>query len=198
MSIRIQNLTKSFGELRVLENLDLTIEEHGCTCLMGPSGCGKTTLLNIIMGFEQPDSGVIDGVEGPIAAVFQENRLCESFDSVQNVLLVRRDNNRNEAVKLLSALGLKETESLNKPVRELSGGMARRVAIARSLAAESSLVILDEPFKGLDEETKLSVMQSVKQYTEGKTLLLVTHDISEAAYFTKDNGCIVHIPGKNQ
>ena len=145
---------------------------------MGPSGCGKTTLLRILMGFEKPDAGSITGMPEKLSAVFQENRLTEDFSGVENICLVLERGTRKERVELaewhLARMGLKD--SMEQPVRELSGGMKRRVAIIRAVLAEANLILLDEPFKGLDEVTKDTVMEYFMESTKEKTTIVVTHD----------------------
>lgn len=146
---------------------------------MGPSGCGKTTLLNILLGLERTDRGTITGLPGRMSAVFQEERLCEDFSAVTNVRLVTGKSVSDEEIaRCLSSLGL--SGSTHVPVRELSGGMKRRVAIARAVLAEGELLILDEPFKGLDEATRETVAAEMRRRTIGKTVVMVTHDPAEA------------------
>lgn len=180
MKLEIRNLWKSYGEKCVLHGFSAEIPLGETTVIMGPSGCGKTTLLGILLGFVSPDNGTITGMPSKKAAVFQEDRLCSDFSALSNVKLVMSRGDPLRAKELLCALGLEG--DMNKPVRELSGGMQRRVAIARALAYDSELVVLDEPFKGLDEITKASVMDVVRHYTAGKTVIAVTHDPEEAAY----------------
>ncbi|HHU73436.1 MAG TPA: ABC transporter ATP-binding protein [Clostridiales bacterium] len=180
MDIKVVQLNKKFGEKLVLNNLNLTFKKGQIYCLMGASGIGKTTLLNILMGFEQQDSGELMGLKGKqIAAVFQEDRLIEHYDAIKNIKLVCGKNiSENEIIHELEAVGLKDV--LEKPVSLFSGGMRRRVAIVRAVLAESDLILMDEPFKGLDQDLKLRVIQYVKQKIEGKTMILVTHDRREA------------------
>ena len=178
-TISIRNIHKSFDGKEVLSNFNAEIPTGSVTALMGLSGCGKTTLLNILMGFEKPDSGEVCGIPERISAVFQEDRLCESFSALTNLRLVYGKNTTDdEALQLLGKMGLKGSEK--KPVRELSGGMRRRVAIARALLAEGDMLILDEPFKGLDESTREEVAGEILSQTQGKTVLMVTHDRREA------------------
>ena len=175
----LKNIAKSFGEKTVLSNLSVELENGSRTCVMGASGSGKTTLLNIVMGLVKPDSGEIIGVPNRISAVFQEDRLCEPYSAVANVFAVTGKSIAEEKiVSLLRELGLEGSEYL--PVNTLSGGMRRRVAIARALLAESDLLILDEPFKGLDEDTRRSVIDVINRNTKGKTLIVSTHDIRDA------------------
>jgi len=183
MAIKIEGLIKTFDEKIVLNGLDLIIEEGRTTCIMGPSGCGKTTLLMILMGLLPYDSGSIAGLEEKrMSAVFQEDRLCENFSPVSNVRLVCPPHVSKSDISIgLSAIGL--GDSLSQPVRELSGGMRRRVAILRALMAEYDVLFMDEPLKGLDDKTKESVIRFVKQETKGKTVIMITHDETEAESF---------------
>lgn len=177
--IVIQNLDKAFDGKPVLRNLSLRIPAGRCFAVMAPSGYGKTTLLRILMGFERADGGTISGLEGRrLSAVFQEDRLCEHLSALQNVRLVRPELSRNEVTEALQDVGL--GACLNQPVRELSGGMRRRVALVRALMAKYDVLILDEPFKGLDEETKAHVIRAARERINGKTAVLVTHDAKEA------------------
>lgn len=177
--IVIKDLRKSFADKSVLNGLNLTIPNGKAVCIMGGSGCGKTTLINILLGFEAPDSGTIQGFPPKASVVFQEDRLCEDFSALSNVKMVLSGNS-DKAIDILKSLGL--GEAINKPVKKLSGGMKRRVAIARALAAEAEIVIMDEPFKGLDEDTKNSVMAYVREALTDKTFIIVTHEPEEAEF----------------
>lgn len=177
--IVIEHLSKKYGEKKVLEDLNLVLEAGKTYTMAGPSGCGKTTFLRILMGLEKADSGTISGVPAKISAVFQENRLSESFSALDNVMLVMNSENKKEtAAELLHALGL--TDNLTKPVKTFSGGMKRRVALARALAADYDLLILDEPFTGLDAQNRELAIKVIEEYTKNKTVLLVSHDIIDS------------------
>ncbi len=179
MNITVQNLSKSFGEKSVIDGFSAVFHAGGTTCIMGPSGCGKTTLLFMLMGLIAPDTGTIEGVPERRSAVFQEDRLCEAFNAPANVRLAcPTDVSREDIVRHLSDIGLRG--SLNIPVRKLSGGMRRRVAIVRAVLAGGDVIFLDEPFKGLDAELKKDVIRYVKEKTAGKTVIVVTHDEDEA------------------
>lgn len=176
--IIIHGLCKSFGKKAVLCNVSGTLAAGCITGLMAPSGAGKTTLLRILMGLEQADSGHIDGLNGlRISGVFQENRLCSQLDGVSNIRLVAPALGRQEVVSAMKAVGL--LDCIGQPVRELSGGQQRRVAILRGLMADCEFLILDEPFKGLDQDTKYLVMEDTRRRCIGRTVLLVTHDAAE-------------------
>lgn len=177
------NISKSFDGKNVISDLSLKLEPGVRYCLMGPSGCGKTTLLSLLMGLMKPDSGSIrtkDGVR--ISAVFQEDRLLRQMTAAANIALINPAA-CSKAEPLLVELGI-DPESLPQPVSAYSGGMKRRVALARALLADFDLLFLDEPYKGLDEETRARVMQIVARYTQGKTVVLVTHDPEEAIVHT--------------
>ncbi len=180
MDIRIRSLYKYYGDKRVLEDFSATFREKSSVCLMGPSGCGKTTLLGILMGLVKYDAGLVEGVPPRKSAVFQEDRLCEDFTAAENIRLVT-GKRAPEAViaEQLSLLGL--GASLSIPVREYSGGMKRRVAIARAMLAGGDIYFLDEPFKGLDAENRRKAAEYIREHTVGKTLVAVTHDEAEAA-----------------
>ena len=184
MTLELQHISKPYDGLPVLKNLNLSFQQGQCYCLMSPSGSGKTTLLRILMGLEQADHGLIlaDGTPQdmsslPASAVFQEDRLCDNLDPSANIRLINPTLGRRETEDALAAVGL--AGCLRQPARELSGGMRRRVAILRALLAEYDLLFLDEPFKGLDRETKETVMADTRRRCAGRTVLLVTHDVAE-------------------
>lgn len=180
--ILIRNLSKAFGDKQVLSRLDMTVQAGSVTCLQGASGIGKTTLLRIIAGLETQDGGTVEGVSEKIAFVFQEDRLCEDFNALRNIQMVTGRALPADSIRAhLRELEIPE-DSLNQPVREFSGGMKRRVAIARAVCADAELVLMDEPFKGLDEALKEHVMEYVKRHTAGRTVICVTHNAAEADY----------------
>ncbi len=173
--IRILHVSKRFGDRPVLCDFNAVLTAGRTTCLMGPSGCGKTTLANLILGLDAPDSGEILGVPDRLAAVFQEDRLCEDFSVLSNLRFsVGGKLTRRDAERLLEELGLSgETDT---PVRELSGGMKRRVALGRALCADWQLLVLDEPFRGLDENTRRLCIGVLKKRCAGRTVLCITHE----------------------
>lgn len=141
---------------------------------MGRSGCGKSTLLNIMMGLLEKDSGELYGIPEKISAVFQEDRLCEEFSAYTNIRLSCPDEKKDEIIPALRRLGL--GDSIDKRVSTLSGGMKRRVAILRAILSDWDLLIMDEPFKGLDENTRMDVIDYVREKIKGRTAVMVTHD----------------------
>lgn len=179
--ICMESISKAFGEKQVLRDFSAVLPGGGITCLMGPSGCGKTTLLRILAGLEKADSGRVQGMPESVAFVFQEDRLTEKFSALTNIRLVTgRKKSREEIIKHLEELGIGESALL--PVQELSGGMKRRVAIARAVLYGGGALFLDEAFKGLDEANRKIAMDYMLRHREGRTLLCVTHEESEAAY----------------
>ena len=179
--ITVKNLTVSFDGKTVLDNFSYVFPAGHTTCIMGASGCGKTTLLNALLGFVKPDTGEISDMPKKKACVFQEDRLCEEFSAVSNVRLVAHKSfSKADAENLLSLLGI---DDFKKKVHDFSGGMKRRVAIARAIdaiAADCDVILLDEAFKGLDADTRKNVIDVFRRYTEGKTIIAVTHDYEEA------------------
>lgn len=187
--ITLHAISKRYGAHVVLDGLGLVLEPGSVTALTGPNGVGKTTAARLLLGLEMPDAGTISGLHGlQRSAVFQEDRLCGHLDAVANVRLVldreRRSGStaRAAAKSELALVGI-EGDDASKPVRDLSGGQRRRVAIARAMAARSDLVVLDEPFTGLDAETKPAVMAYVRERIAGRTAVLITHDPAEVEFF---------------
>lgn len=174
MDLIVQNLYKSYHGQSVLQDFSYCFPKGKTTCIMGRSGCGKTTLLNLILGLEKPDGGVIQGNQEPMAAVFQKDRLCRNLTVQANIRLVNKRLSDEKIRELLKAMELEET--WDKKAGELSGGMCRRTAIARALAADRSCILMDEPLSGLDPKTRERVLDSIREYTKGRTLLFVTHE----------------------
>lgn len=179
-----KGICKAYGEKQVLQNVDLALPEGEVTALMGASGRGKTTLLRIVMGLERADSGDVPEMKAVrISAVFQEDRLLERLTAEGNLRFVATHAEQIEEIpQLLRELGLGDETGA---AATFSGGMKRRLAIARALLADYDLLVLDEPFRGLDETTKRQTMEAVRRRSAGKTVLLVTHDEDEARAFAK-------------
>lgn len=175
--ITLKNISKNFSEKAVLQNLHFTINKGDHIAIMAPSGAGKTTLANIIAGLLKPDSGeIIKDPNTTISYLFQEDRLLPWVSAFKNIDLVNRSKHKTDY--FLKNLGL--FDDREKYPSELSGGMNRRIALARCLAFKSDLYILDEPLKGLDERRKKTVISFLQEYLKDSTLLLITHDLSEA------------------
>lgn len=180
MSLIIHDVWKSFGELSVLKGVNLRFQDGATYCLMGPSGSGKTTLFRILLGLERADSGTIEVTEGKrFSMVFQEDRLCEAYSPLENVLMTAEKGlNEERARKELCRL-LPE-ESVIRPVYTLSGGQKRRTAVCRALLAPYDILLMDEPFTGLDEDTRRDVIQYIREKTAGKLVILSTHQEEDA------------------
>ena len=184
MNLTVHNLSKAYGDHVVLDRFSHTFPEGRLTAIEGRSGCGKTTLLRLIAGLERPDAGTITGVpEGGLAVVFQEDRLPPQLTAAGCLRAVlKKTPDRDARIEAaLMALGL--GDALAQPVREFSGGMRRRVALARALLFPSALILLDEPFKGLDAATRAAAIAFARPLLAGRTALLVTHDPEDAAAF---------------
>lgn len=200
--LNLENIVKSYGEKKVLSGVSMTIPDGVTALLSGMSGSGKTTLLRIAAGLEKPDSGTVS-VSGRTAVAFAEPRLFPSVCVMENVTCVMhgdRRENEQKAMELLSAVGLADAARLRP--RELSSGMAARVALARALAYDADVYLFDEPFGSLDGEIKLLVMRYLKAFLKGKTALLITHDMAEGDFmatlrFHLANGSLSDIT-KNQ
>ena len=176
MKIELKHIAKSFNGLPVLRDINLTFRDGGCYCLMSPSGSGKTTLLRILMGLEQPDEGTleVDIEPAAVSAVFQEDRLCESFSPVENVTMCTGRSMKASRVRWEMAKLVPE-ECRSRPVSTLSGGMKRRVAVLRALLTPSHVLLMDEPFTGMDEDLKRSVIAYIREKQNGRILILSTH-----------------------
>ena len=179
MQIRINNLSITYEDKQVITHLCDTIASGEKIALMGASGIGKTSLINAIMNLISYE-GDIQFDEPPIfATVFQEDRLLNDFTVFANIKIVTPQLSNHKITEVIESIGLNPKDL----VRELSGGMKRRVAILRGILAPSNLLIMDEPFKGLDASTKDKVMTLVKEKASDKTMILITHDLSEAQFY---------------
>ena len=179
-SIRIEHISKSYDHELVLNDVSLTLTKGRIYCLMAPSGTGKTTLFRILLGLEHADSGQIDGLNAmQLSAVFQEDRLLEGYTALENLRFATGRHYTNEELTT-ALLRLLPADALAKPVHEFSGGMKRRTAILRAILAASDFIIMDEPFTGLDAETKLQTIDLIREYCDGKLVLISTHNPEDA------------------
>jgi sulfate transport system ATP-binding protein len=196
MSIVVESASKSFGSLRALRDVDLNVERGSLTALLGPSGCGKTTLLRAIAGFETLDRGrvfangrdvtALPVVKREIGFVFQHYALFPHLTVAANVAFaleirnVPKERRKARVNELLSLVQL-EDFGLRRP-HELSGGQRQRIALARAMAAEPSILLLDEPFGALDLHVRRDLRRWLRELHDrtGTTTLLVTHDADEA------------------
>lgn len=185
MSIELIDIKKNFGGSKIYDKFSISFEIGKINCILGASGCGKSTLLNIIANIENIDSGSIVGLPKKIGYVFQEDRLIEWNSIYKNIELpilnCYEKFERKEKIKvMLRRIGLEEY--INAFPNELSGGMRQRVNIARALIYDDDLLLMDEPFKSLDENSKKNMINVFKKnhIEKNNTVILVTHDIKEA------------------
>lgn len=189
--IVMKDISHGYGEKQVLNHFNMQLEPGKVTALLGPSGSGKTTVLNILAGMTQPDAGSVEAAPFTVSCVFQEVRLLPWRTVIGNLSFVLKGqlpayelDTRMEAMLQLVELW---EERHNWP-HQLSGGMKQRVALARALGMPAELLLMDEPFKGLDIALRDRIMERCRTrwQTEGKTVLLVTHDPAEAAYLADE------------
>ncbi|MBO4768646.1 MAG: ABC transporter ATP-binding protein [Bacteroidales bacterium] len=182
----VKNITVRYEGKEVFKDFSLEFRDNAVTCIMGPSGCGKTTLLNVLSGILAPDSGEVTGMAGRrVSFAFQESRLLPWKSVAGNVDFVLdrslSETERSERVaKWLDAVCLGDAASLWPS--QLSGGMARRASLSRALAPEADILLLDEPFTGIDRELKEKIMKNLKEVWDRNhtTVIMVTHDKEEA------------------
>ena len=198
--IRLEHVTKSFGRYKALDDVSIVVEEGEFLTVIGRSGCGKTTMLRMINGLQKPDSGKVYAagedvgeadlirLRRKIGYVIQNKGLFPHMTVEKNIIYVpvisgQKDKrqNRKLAEELIGLVGL-EREMLDRYPEELSGGQQQRVGIARALASRPKLLLMDEPFGGLDEITKRAMQNELLalQKKLGMTVVFITHDIREA------------------
>lgn len=182
-SINIENISFAYEDKIVFENYSQRFPIGETSVIMAPSGFGKTTLLYMIAGLISPTNGNINiPINNPkFSFAFQDLRLIESLNVKKNITLVNSNISTNDLDKCLEALAIKDLA--DKKVSALSGGEKSRVSIARALMADYDILLLDEPFNGLDDTTKDNVIKYIKEKTAHKTVLLVTHNKDEASFF---------------
>lgn len=180
MLLKIENLTKKFKDLTVIENLSFEINENEIVAIIGPSGCGKSTLLNIISGIIKNFDGVMESSKPRIGYVFQEDRLLPWLNVFENVKIVNDDSKEEDILKIIEDVGLKNFEKSYPDT--LSGGMKQRCAIARGFNFDCDLLLMDEPFKSLDYNLRIEMLDTlINLWKKGqKSILFVTHEIDEA------------------
>jgi NitT/TauT family transport system ATP-binding protein len=184
--IKLIDVSKKFDDLTLLKDFNVSFEKNKITCLFGPSGVGKTTIANIVAGIIPVDKGRVEGIDNSLFSyVFQEPRLLKWYNVYENIDFVLKDvykpDKRVEIINnYLKMVELSEYK--NYKIDALSGGMAQRVSLARAFAYPSHILIMDEPFKGLDNKLKNEMsslflkMWSLSQ----RTVLFITHDVEEA------------------
>lgn len=180
----LEDIRKAFGAKPVLQGLGLELAPSGVTCLLGPSGCGKSTLLRIAAGLESPDSGLVHARPEDCAVVFQDPRLLPWLTVGENLRLALPAMlpSREAAAGIEAALAMVELPpALSRAMpRELSGGMAQRVGVARALLRQPRILLMDEPFAALDALTRAHLQDMLRTLTADAHCLFVTHDIDEA------------------
>ena len=190
--IVLSHISKSFGSDLIFDDFSLEIKPRGVTALMGPSGCGKTTLCSMLLGLVKPDAGKIENPFVRISCAFQDPRLLPWLSAAENVALVlsgmSKEEKQRAAQNMLKNLGL--SDAVQKRPAELSGGMQQRVSLARAFVAPHDLLILDEPFRGLDESNRENVIQLIRGLAEDRPVILVTHDEADAQAL---DATIVHL-----
>ena len=189
--IEISNLSKHFfihsKKIEVLKELNLSVKKDKLTVILGRSGCGKTTLLRLIAGLESVSLGEIKFKEqARIGFVFQEARLMPFLNVYENIVFALKKHEIEPAKidSLISMIGLSDFKFA--AVSQLSGGMSSRVSLARVLAYEANLILMDEPFAALDAFTRASMQAEILKIKAGKTILFVTHNIDEALFLADD------------
>jgi len=181
----LQKVSHNYGTVAVLKELDLTVNQGEVVVLVGPSGCGKTTILNLLSGYIEPVSGSIQR-EGIIRTVYQQDGLFPWLTVSENITIglrsvmdtAQREKELRELVELIHLEGFE-----NHYPHQLSGGMRQRVELARVLAGDSDILLMDEPFSALDYQTRLRMRRELVRLLENRprTVVFVTHDIEEAA-----------------
>ena len=212
--LEVKGLAKSFGlgplRQQVLEDCSFSLHTERLTVLIGPSGCGKSTLVNILAGYEAPDAGEVRLLGAPVDSpsaerlvVFQETALFPWMTTFQNVIygpLVQRDKRREDieadAIVLLERVGLKDFK--DKYPNQLSGGMQRRAELARAIINNPKLMILDEPFRGLDAMTRELMQEYFLKLYEGRkqSVFFITSEIEEAIFLADQLLIMSNRPGR--
>jgi len=192
----VKEVEKSFNELLVLNNINFEIKDSEIVAIIGPSGCGKSTLLNVISGLVQPDKGLIAGADNAISCVFQDDRLLPWRNVWENVSLANDKENPLRIQELIEAVGLSGFEKYYPS--QLSGGMKKRCGIARAFYHSSELLLLDEPFQGLDyclRREMLDMLLKVWRMNK-QSVLFITHEIEEALTVASKILVLSNRPGK--
>ena len=175
--ITLENISMAFGEKQIFDRFSLSFPSPGQYAVLGPSGRGKTTLLRLIAGLERPAGGkVILPEHARIAYCFQEDRLLPFKTVLENVSLAC--GSEENARQWLDQVGRRGEE--NSYPASLSGGMKRRAALARALAFDAPILLMDEPFRALDADTHAAMLALVRKAAKDKLLILVTHDEADA------------------
>lgn len=176
MCITLHEVSRHFEGRQVLHRVSLSLPETGAVCFFGPSGCGKTTLLRLLTGLDQPDEGRVEIPKGlRFSCHFQEDRLLPWYTAAENLRLA---NENMDVQEWLRRVQLPDAGGLYP--HELSGGMRRRVSLARALAYPSDVLVLDEPVRELDDATAAAMLELIASTVQHRLLILVTHDRFQA------------------
>ncbi|CAD7286900.1 ABC transporter ATP-binding protein [Campylobacter suis] len=176
----LENLEYEILRDRIVRDFSLSLEAGYIVTLFGPSGCGKTTILRLITGLNEPKRGKILNSFKKTRYLFQENRLLEHKNALENIRIANKDKSDNEILAFLAVVGLAKKDAMKYP-SELSGGMRARVSFVRALIGEPDLLLMDEPFSGLDVDMREILMSEILSRVElGMSIVLVTHDRFEA------------------
>ena len=203
--VKIEIKEKKFNEIKILENINISLYDGEFLSIIGPSGCGKTTLLNIVSSLDKDFVGNINLFSSNIGFVFQDSRLLPWLNIKENLLLISKDKNLETINELLKIVGLEDI--LETYPKNLSGGMARRISFVRAFVNKPKILFLDEPFVSLDYPTATSLKKDFLKLCKkfNTTVILVTHDLSEAIFlsnrilfFSKNPAtCIFEYENKN-
>lgn len=187
--LEFRNVGFSYGEKEIFKDFSFSLEEGTSTAILGPSGYGKTTFLELASGFLKPQSGIVTPFCGKPTFVFQEDRLLPWYTALENLTAVNIG--KEKALEYLEKVRL--SDCADKYPDELSGGMCRRLSIARALAFGGDVYLFDEPLRGLDIKTSAEILELIKSETTGKTSLIITHNPKEAFLLSEK----IIIAGKN-
>jgi NitT/TauT family transport system ATP-binding protein len=208
-AVRVSGVSKTYGDVEALRNLSLDFPRGQLTCLLGPSGCGKTTLLKIIAGLLSSDSGEVEVNGKPVtgpgsdrAFVFQDFALLPWASVLRNVAFglelrgVAKSEREGIAEKYIRDVGLTGFE--NSYPHELSGGMRQRVGLARALSVDAQVLLMDEPFSAVDEQTRRKFQEDLLSLVQNhdKTFIFVTHSIEEAVYVSDQVAILLPRPSR--
>jgi sulfonate transport system ATP-binding protein len=182
--ININIKEKFFKDIKILENIKISVREGEFLSIIGPSGCGKTTLLNIASSLDKDFNGKVTISSSNIGFVFQDHRLIPWLTIKENLLIISKEKDMNHINELLKIVGLNDI--LDVYPKNLSGGMARRVSFVRAFINKPKVIFLDEPFISLDYPTAMALKKDFLELCKkfNATVILVTHDLSEAIYLS--------------